>query len=199
MIGKLVVADEDVHLAVVVEIEHQDAQSFTVRLQPHGLALVIQAAGLADIAERAVALILEQDTLVAMKFLGPARNVHAPPQKVLPVALGVVREIHHHIAADENIQVAGPMNVAEGATGAPAVHLDTRLFGYLAKAPSALAVGLVVVEMAMSITGNQEIGKAIVVVIADGDPLAEARMPDAGFVGDILEVAVSQVAVEPAG
>ena len=90
-----------------------------------------------------------------MEFLGPAGNVHAPPQKILPVALGVMLEIHDHITADENIQVAGPMNVAERATGAPAVHRDARLFAYIAKAPSALAVGLVVVEMAMSVAGHE--------------------------------------------
>src|SRR5690242_6477251 len=97
------------------------------------------------------------------------------PQAILPEAAGIMLEVHDHVAADENIQVAGPVNVAERATGAPAVRRDTRLVGHVTKAPATLAVGLVVVQVAMSITGHEQIGKAIVVVIAYGNPLAEAR------------------------
>src|SRR5207247_2461105 len=63
-VGHFIVADEDVRLAIVVEIEDDDAQSF-----PHGL----QAGLDADVGEGAVAVIAKEHAGRSLKFSWTAR------------------------------------------------------------------------------------------------------------------------------
>src|SRR5947209_5777602 len=173
MVRNLVVADENVHLAVVVKVENENTKPLAVRLKTRFLAFFIHAAVLANIGKRAVAVILEQDALVAVEFLRAARNSHAT-YHVLLEAIGIMLEIHDDIAADEDVEKTGSVDIAKGATGAPAIRLDAGLPGHLAKATAALAVGLVVIEVAVSVARDEQVGITVVIVIPNSDPLAKA-------------------------
>ena len=58
------------------------------------------------------------------------------------------------------------------------------------------AVAVVVIENRPAVGGDEEVGKAVVVVVADGHAHAEGPAGDAGLLGDVGERAVAIVLVE---
>jgi hypothetical protein len=196
MVLDLVVANEDIHLAVVVEVEDQHSQSFALRLQAGAVVFGVHAAFVADIREGAVAVVLVQDALVALKLLGAASDKHLFSVYVLVGAIWKILQVHDDVTAHEDVEEPVAVQVGEGTTRAPAVGGDAGFAGHFAKAPAALAVRLIMKEVAVSVTGNEQVREAVIVIVADGDALAEAGMPDAGFLRDVREAAVAVVVVQ---
>jgi hypothetical protein len=91
------------------------------------------------------------------------------------------------------------MHIAESAAGTPAIELDARFAGDLAKAAAALSIRLIVIEMTMAIAGHKKVGKAVVIIIADCHALAVTGMHNADLTGDIEEGAVALIAEETTG
>src|SRR5262249_32995509 len=140
VIWHLVVADEDVDLAVAVEVEEQDAES---------LVLGFEAGLLADVGESAVAVVAEQHARVAAELARSARVADVRLARLV-AAPRVILDVEMDVAADEQVGQAVAVEVAEGAASTPAVERDAGLLGDLAEAPAALAVRLIVVQVAVT-------------------------------------------------
>ncbi len=61
------------------------------------------------------------------------------------------------------------------------------------------AVAIIVQEHVVSPESDEEIGEAVVIVIAGADALAPSGERDTGFLGDVGESAVAIIVIEVAG
>ena len=104
-------------------------------------------------------------------------------------------EVEAHVPGDEQIEPAVAVEVAERATGRPAVHRDVRRGRDIRERPSMV----VVVQAVLAEVGHVKILEAIVVDVSDADALAPALVRDAAFRGDVGEGAVPFVAKQGCG
>src|SRR5438105_8923073 len=111
----------------------------------------------------------------------------------------IALQIHDYIAAQEDVEKARAVQIGETTARAPAVGCDAGFPRDFTKVAAAFAIRLIMKEMAVAVAGNKQVGKTVVVIIADGDALAEAGVPDAGSLRDVGKGAVSIVVIQPRG
>jgi hypothetical protein len=174
-----VVRDEDVGVAVLVDIEGND---------PHAPALSPRDARLSsEVAEGPVPLVPVEDVLLGLVVLRGAVQGNRTSEvgsRVLGIELQVV--------GDVEVEVAVALDVEEGATGTAAGIVDSGLARDIAEGP----VPFVPEEDVRSPVRDVEIEVAVPVVVACGNPEAEAGVARPRGQGDVLEAPVPQVAPE---
>ena len=181
-----IVGDVDVGQAVVVEVVDDDREA----RRRAGLG---DAGGDADVAEFAVAEVLEQFVMHRRERVGRTGKVFLD---VAIEARGVFLDVGLDIVADIQIEQAVAIDVAPGGAGGPVRMDETRLGGGIDEASATLAVFHVVIERDPLVGGDEEVVEAVVVVIADGAAHAVTGVGQARFFGDIGERAVAIVAIE---
>ena len=180
-----VVGHEEVHAAVVIDVGGHHAQAFAQGLFDVGAA--------AHFGERAVAVVVEQQ---ARGGFEDARNaVEMLAQFVVAageVAVGAVV----HKTADEEIEAAVVIEIEPDGAGGPVVLEDFGAQAGLLADIGEGAVAVVVVENGPAVGGDEEVGEAVVIVVADRHAHAEGAAGHARLFGHIGERAVAIVLVE---
>jgi hypothetical protein len=149
----------------------------------HAIAVgrLCNAAGVADVGERAVAI-------VAIK-IAPARGQPSRPaihRQAFPVAIrifarfGNLAGIEINIGCAKKIQTSVSAGLDKGAAGWPAgLRIEqSRVGGHIRKG----AIPVVAIENVLSPVSNEKIVVAIVVVIAHAYGGSPARFPEPGLV-----------------
>ena len=176
-----VVGHEQVRPAVVVIVEHGDSERFRAGVEDAGVRR--------DVFERAVAAVVEEPAgLAAIRFRG-AVLLLLSVDRAENVQLG--RPLH--VIADEQIEQAVAV-VIEPQRGA-AEGLPPAQAGLVGDVHEGALAG-VVEQPSLAHRGDVEVGKTVVVVVADGDTHAVHFDVEPGLPRDIGEGAVAVVAVE---
>ena len=189
VVGLAVVGDEEVELAVVVEVGPDGGEAEEV-------VGVVDAGGFGDVGEGAVAVVVIEGVGRAFEAAGAA--LHGDVVVLagdLRAELREVVQVEVDVVGDEEIGVAVGVVVAEDGAGGPAfVVVEAGGFGDVGEG----AVAVVAIEDDAAEAADEEVGEAVVVEVADGCAHRPAGIADAGFVGDVGEGAVVVVVVEGA-
>src|SRR5260221_188858 len=182
-IGPGVVGDGDVGPAVAVEIGENDAHAFCF-----GLA---DAGGIADVGEGTVVIVVVELQFLAAIVAGIAVGAIAGTFLAAPeIVFG--RPVD--VIENDEIEIAVVVVIEPGGAGGPAAFVgDTSFCGDIGEG----TVAVVVIKDGAVVAGDVEVGKAVVIVIGDGDSLAVVIFRgDAGLIGDIGECSVTVVVIE---
>jgi len=176
-----VVGDEEVHVAVVVDVRGDHAEALA-----KGFG---DGRALAHFGEGAVAIVVVEE---AGGGLEDSRHAVIVVADLVAAAFelfdaGVVDE-----AADEEVELAIIVVIEPDGAGGPAWSGEPGFFGDV----SERAVLVVFVQDAFAVGGDEQVRPAVVVVIPDGDAHAEVGAGDADFFGDVGEAAVAIIFVE---
>ena len=180
VIRRQIVGHEHVDLAVVVEVGGDDAQAATVEIHDSGLRGHVDEPA-AVVAKNVVRQRREcERTAIHIPRLGAFRIL----------AEGRIRGVPLQIVADIEIEVAVIVEVGPGRRCGPvAVAPEPRLrCGVLEPASAQIAI-----QGVRPPSGDEEVGPAVVIVVAHGDAVAVAARQggQAGDRGDVLESAVA--------
>ena len=193
-----VVRDVQVRPAVLVVVEPGDAQA-------EGLSRVVDARCLGDLAEVAVAVVAEEQVPLPREPARAAlhRDAAIRAGGAAPLALHAraalaedreAREVHGHVAAHEQIEVAVAVVVREAAAHRPAARGDAGLRGEVREG----AVAVVAVVGVAAEAGHVDVLPAVAVDVGRAHAHRPGGVSDAGPVGHVLEPPVAEVAVEHA-
>src|ERR1700678_3682948 len=143
---------------------------------------------LADVFESAIAAVAVRNIGGRREFAG--RAVGLPFLAADLAGLGVPQ----HVPGNEQIQVAIVVVIEEPRRTGPATG---RYAGFGSDVGEG-AIAIIVIQDVFSVAGDVEIGKAVVIVVADRDAdavIAIASVGQARFLGDVGEAAVRVLAV----
>src|SRR5260221_6214575 len=180
-ISNRVVAYPQVDQSVVVDIGRDHA--------PYLAKVTGDARLLADVGERAIAIVVEQPAGHGRINFGDAIVMAA----VIMDSAGFVEflaEIHE--APYEKIKAAVIVVVKPDGTGSPTGSGDSRFFGYVGKR----AVAVVVIKDAAAVLRDIKIRKTVAVVVPNRDALAKAARGHTGFFSYVGERAVAIVPIQ---
>ena len=106
----------------------------------------------------------------------------------------VLQALDVNVGRDEEIQVPVPVVVEERASRVPAFRIaaDSRLPGHIREG----AVAVVSIEDVRASVGDEQIVEAVVVVVADANPVRPPGAHEPGILGDVGERAVPIVLVK---
>jgi hypothetical protein len=180
-----IISHEYVSLAIAIEVEDDHAECFPVGCEPGGLG---------HVGECSVPVVPEQVTACAGEVLGTARVAHVAIWAGFD-AVRVLFRIEAEISAHKQVKVAVPVNIPKRTTRAPAIEHQSGFFGHVPEPSAALAIGFVVVQATAIEVTDEQIGKAIVVVVTNGDTLSVAGRIDSHFCGDVHKRTIATVAV----
>ena len=179
-IGRGVVGDEEVQAAVLVEVGGDDPEAAAVAVDdPRARGDIHEPPPV--VAEEAVGQGLGQERVAVEIGLG--LRVAADPRVV---------EVPGRIVADVEVEVAVAVQVGQGRRGRPVAPApQSPRVGDVLEGP----VAAVAVEGIRSPAGDEDVGAAVAVDVADGDAVAmpAGEPADPRAVGDVLEGAVSPV------
>jgi hypothetical protein len=183
--GHGVVRDEHVAPAVAVEVGDTDA---------HPLADVgADAGGGRDVAEGAVAVVVEERVRQALVVLGPAvvgrRRV---------AAAGIGGAVPDDVVGDEQVEPPVAVVVEEGGGDRPeraVLLVAAREAGGLGHVGEG-GVAVVAEERVAAQAGHEEVAVAVAVVVGGDDAQVVAAAGDAGGLGHVRERAVAAVVVQ---
>ncbi len=188
LVRRLVVGDEEIGPAIAIEIGGNDAEA----VAESGA----QTCRRGDVGDaQAARRILP---FVAQQGVGSGRRV-AQRAAVVRSAGGVLAgevggERPDHVVGDEEVEVAVGVGVEEGGAGAPPRVAGARFLGDVGKEHPA-GLGAVVAQQGVATdVGDVEVGIAVAVDVADGNPHAVAAVVAAGACRDVFEAAVAAVA-----
>src|SRR4029077_19528559 len=144
-----------------------------------------------DIAEGAVSVVVVENILAAFEPGRAAGHHHALVQTRTRLRNWRGREIEINVIGYEQIELTVAVIVYESAAGIPPLARSRHpgLFAYVSKR----AVAIVVVENVLAEISDEQVVETVVVVIADADALAPARMDQSGLGGHVGEAAVTIV------
>ena len=182
LVGLSVVGDEQIGPAVAVLVEQGDAERFRTAVE--------DSAGGGDIFERAVAAIVKQPAGCSAIRFGRAVGLVFAVEAAEDVGFG--RPLH--VVADEQIEQAVAIVVEPQRGGAEALALAEA--GGVGDVDERALAG-VAEESVLADAGDEDVGKAVVVVVADGHAHAVEFDIETGAGGYVGEGAVAVVAVEP--
>ncbi len=183
IVGRRVVGHEQVGLAVVVEVGRDDSQAASV---------AVDDARLGGHVDEPAAVVAED----MVRQRGEKARVAVGILRAVPaIAGGRGCRVPLQVVADVEIEVAVVVQVGPGRRGRPvAVAAEPRTRRDVLEP----AVAEVVVEGVGPPSGDEQVGPAVVVVVAHGDPVpvAAGQRGQAGRGGGVLEPAVAAVAEE---
>ena len=175
-----VVADEEVGLAVVVDVDEDGGEAVVA-------GLVADTGLVADVGEGAIAVVVEEVIALAGQAAGATVGANAAiaaegQGKAVAVA-GLRLEVVVDVAGDEEIELAVAVVVSPRGSGGPVAEGDAGLLCDVGKG----AIVVVVEEAIFAEVGDVEVGPAVVVVVTDGNAEAPAVVGDSGLGGDVGE------------
>ena len=181
LVGLRVVGDEEVGPAVLVVVEQRDAERLRARVE--------DAARGGDVLEGAVAAVAEQPAGVAAVRLGRAVGLLLAVEAAEDVVLGRPLDV----VADEEIEQAVAIEVDPHRRRA-----ERRAAVEAARARDVheRALAGVAEQAVLADAGDEEVGEAVVVEVADRDAHAVQLDVEAGGARDVGERAVAVVAIE---
>ena len=181
---------EEIRVAVIAEKEIQLARAVDVRRnQGRPLAVgQIDAGGGRRVLKAAIAAI-EPEVTLSLRKLERRTGVEPFLRTVTNPREGVPLHKPHSINVGKRIAV----EIRDRAARRPGRVRGPRLLRGVGKRP----VAVIEKQPVRADVSHIDIGEAIVVDIADRDPLAESVLNEAGLRGDVGETAVAQVAEQP--
>src|SRR4029079_15895115 len=126
VIQNFIVAHDDIGPPITIQVEDHHTQTFPARLD---------AGTLGDVTEGSIPVIPEQVATEAGEVMRPAGGPNRPIRSGLHAVRILVR-VEVQVAANEQVEVAIAVNVAERATRAPSLQDDARLGGHVPEAAS---------------------------------------------------------------
>jgi hypothetical protein len=94
--------------------------------------------------------------------------------------------------ANEQIEITIVIIVEPNSAGRPTRAGEPGFFSYVGKS----TIAIIVVENALAVGSDKDIGKPVVVIIADSDPHAKSPACHTGLLGHISEGAIAVILVE---
>src|SRR5271163_4850731 len=138
---------------------------------------------MADVFECAIAAIAIKDICGRRELSWRAIGLPLAPADLAVLC------IPYHVTRYEQIQMAVVVVIEKAGGAAPTASLYTRLGGDVCKG----AITIVVIQSILSVVRDVQIGKAIIVVIADRHAhavVAVARIRQTSFLGDVRETPI---------
>ena len=189
IIGLAVVGDEEIEMAVLIKVSPDGRQT-------EALLRIGNAGVFGDFREGAVAIVVVESVGETFEAARAALDVNAV---VLAGFAGAedreIVETDVHVVGNEQVGPTIAVIVTERGTHGPAfVERQTGLLGDVSEG----AVSVVAVEHNPVETGDQQIGPAVVIVVADRDAIGPTGIAHSGFIRDISERSVVIIVEERA-
>ena len=184
--GGGVASDKDVGPAVVVVVAGEDGEAV--------VTLGGGDAGRFRNIGKLTAIVAQQRHALARQPAGPAGDGQTLPDTlVFRARLGRVGGVELEIVGEEQVEVAVPIIVEEGAARGPApLRLRGQHRGLVAKR----AIALIVQQGIRPPIGNDEVQAAVVVIVPGAGALAKTGGRNLSLLGDVGELQLSEIAVE---
>src|SRR5437762_1182644 len=198
---------KQVRIAIVIQIHNPGAPTNVASLdsQPRGCCLVnkvslsiVAVENVPVIGECSVAVVSIKPVPARGQAARPAR--HGNPQPDAAAVLAGCRSFlkgKPHVVGDEKVEMTVAIKVHETATGAPKSLLapQSRGLGYVGEG----AVAIIAVEEVLPKPRNENVVKAVVIVIANANAASPTNRAQSGFFRDICESAIAIVLVKAIG
>jgi len=189
--GSGIASDVDIRPAILVEIGGD-----------HGHAVALGKSGdaglLADVSEAAITIVAIQGMMTGGKAARATLDRHAAEIAIGAGARnGGVFEGEADVIGDEQVKMAIAIVIDKSATGAPArlVVEQAGVFGDIGEG----AVTIVAEQDVLAEIGAENVVEAVIIIIADADPVGPADRVETSFFGDVGESAVAIVFVKAIG
>src|SRR5215469_7699273 len=184
--GGRVIGDINVRPAIVIEVGHQYSQA----VGPRGCS---DAAGFRDISEGAVAVVVIKDVAATFQTRRPASYHDALVEARSGFRHRSCFQIQINVVGDEKVQMTITIIVDEGASSIPAGAFPayTGFIGNVSKS----SVAIIVIKSILAVVGNENVFVAVIIVVADADPLSPSRSCQAGVTSHIRKGAISIVLI----
>ena len=170
--SRRIIGDINVRPAIVVEIRRQHAQSVSsVGLQ--------NSRFLADVRERAIAVVVIQNIFPAHQTWWPARHHHAFVKARPGLRYRRRSQVHVDVISYKQVEPSVAVVIHKSAAGVPplAIAGDAGLLAHVREC----SVAVVVIQHVLPKVRHKQIVEAVIVVVADANSLSPARMRQPSF------------------
>src|SRR5262245_34422192 len=186
------VCSSDLHVqirpAIIIEVEPCDTE-------PEITFGIADAGALGDVGEPHAAVVAKQKVRLSWQPARPAlhRDSAVLAGLVAP-ELRQVLQIDLHVTADEEIEIAILVVIREAAARRPPARTESCARGPVAER----AIVIVAVELIAAERSDVEVLPSVAVDIRRAHAHAPTGMADAGLVGNVLELQVTEIVIERA-
>src|SRR5580704_3696676 len=182
--GSRVIGHVDIGPAVIIKIGSEHAQSISpVRAK--------DSSGLGNVGKRAVAVVVVKNIFPALQTRRTARYQHTFIKARTRFRHGRCGQVHVDVIGNEKVEAAIAIVIDKRTTGvptrAPARH--TRPLAHVGESP----VTIVAIQNILAVISYEQILPPVVVVVADANALAPARVPYSRLGGNVGEGAIAIV------
>src|SRR6202162_2768339 len=182
--GSRVISHVNIRPTVIIKIGSEHAQSISpVRAK--------DSSGLGNVGKRAVATVVVKNIFPALQPRRSARYQHTFIKARPRFRHGRCGQVQVDVIANEKVEPAIAIVIDKRTAGVPtrALARHARLLAYVGESP----VTIVVIQNILAVIRYEQILPPVVVVIADANALAPARVPYSRLGGNVGEGAIAIV------